>query len=106
MHHRVTRVYTGISRHRLLILPVLIIVTDIHINLLLIVESANLFDPADLFDTVAVIIINYLNFNHFLMKLYWHKLNLFLALATEDAAQDFTVRPVGAFCNDKNQYKE
>ena len=86
-------------------MPVLIIVTDVDINLLLIIESANLFDAANLFDTVAVIIINYLNFNHFLMRCF-QLFNLFLALATEEAAADSTARPVGAFSNDDTQYDE
>ena len=86
-------------------MPVLIIVTDVKINLLLIIESANLFDPANLFDTVASIIINYLNFNHFVMRIS-QLFNLILALATKDAATNSTARPVGAFSNDDTQYDE
>jgi hypothetical protein len=74
-------------------LPVLIIVIDVKINLLLIIESANLFD------TVAVIIINYLNFNHFVMRIS-QLFNLILVLATKDAATNSTARPVGAFSDD------
>ena len=81
-------------------MPVLIIVTDININLLLIIESANLFYAANLFDTVAVIIINYLNFDHFLMR-FSQFFNL--ALVINDFAADFTTRTT-AFSNDNTQY--
>jgi hypothetical protein len=61
--------------------------------LLFIINSTNLFD------SIAAVIIIYLNFDVFLMNNF-HHFNLRLALAAEYAAENVTASPVRALSDD------
>jgi hypothetical protein len=68
------------------------VIVTVHFKLLFIV------DTTDLFDSIAAVIIIDLNFDVFLMHIFLY-FNLWLALATEEAAADVTARPIRALSN-------
>jgi hypothetical protein len=64
-----------------------------------------IIDTTDLFDSIAAVIIIDLNFNVFLMHNFLY-FNLWLALATEEAAADATARPICALSNYNTEHDQ
>ena len=98
LHHWISRIHASICRHGLLILRVRHIVTDIDVNVLVLI-----FKSADFLDSIAVIIIVYLYIVHLIICVRSFKfLSLRLALATEEAAADTTASSSRAFRNNNH----
>jgi hypothetical protein len=102
LHHWVAGDYTGISWHGWLA-AVWIIVTAVEFVFFL--YNDNFFDPTDLFHSVTVVIIVYLNFNYMLFRNF-KILAWWLALTAEHTEARLTAISVRAFPNDNAENDE
>jgi hypothetical protein len=75
------------------------VIVTVHFKLLFIIDTTNLFD------SIAAVIIIDLNFNVLLMNNFLY-FNLWLALATEEAAADARARPIRALSNYNTEHDQ